>query len=36
MDHHFRVGATAIVDGYDDNFNKWKRPASFHIPRSEI
>ena len=33
MDHHFRVGATAIVDGYDDKFYKGMRPASFHIPR---
>ncbi len=33
MDHHFRVGATAIVEGFNDKFYKGRRPASFHIPR---
>ncbi|MCH4552550.1 GMC oxidoreductase [Aestuariibaculum lutulentum] len=33
MDHHFRVGATATVEGFDDKFYKGRRPASFHIPR---
>jgi len=33
MDHHFKVGATAEVDGFEDKFYKGKRPASFHIPR---
>ena len=33
MDHHFRVGATADINGYKEipYFNN--RPASFHIPR---
>ena len=33
MDHHFKVGATAIVEGFDDKYYKGRRPASFHIPR---
>ncbi|CDF80334.1 glucose-methanol-choline (GMC) oxidoreductase [Formosa agariphila KMM 3901] len=33
MDHHFQVGATATVEGFEDAFYKGKRPASFHIPR---
>lgn len=33
MDHHFKAGATATVEGFDDQFYKGRRPASFHIPR---
>ncbi|MGJ5641260.1 GMC oxidoreductase [Formosa sp. S-31] len=33
MDHHFQVGATATIDGFDDAFYEGQRPASFHIPR---
>ncbi len=33
MDHHFKVGATATVNGFDDKYYKGRRPASFHIPR---
>jgi len=33
MDHHFKVGATATVEGFDDKYYKGRRPASFHIPR---
>ncbi len=33
MDHHFRVGATAEVDGFDDEFYSGHKPTSFHIPR---
>lgn len=33
MDHHFKVGATAEVDGFDNKYYKGRRPASFHIPR---
>ncbi|KAA3634424.1 MAG: GMC family oxidoreductase [Bacteroidetes bacterium] len=33
MDHHFRVGATAVVEGFDDKYYSGRRPASFHIPR---
>lgn len=33
MDHHFRVGASATVEGYDDKYYKGRRPAGFYIPR---
>ncbi len=33
MDHHFKVGATATVAGFDDKFYKGHKPTSFHIPR---
>lgn len=33
MDHPFRAGATAEVDGFDDMYYKGRTPASFHIPR---
>jgi len=33
MDHHFKVGATADIDGFKDSFDNKNRPASFHIPR---
>ena len=33
MDHHFQVGATAEIDGFDDKFYSGDRPTSFHIPR---
>jgi choline dehydrogenase-like flavoprotein len=33
MDHHFRVGATATIEGFDDKFHDKFRPTSFHIPR---
>jgi len=33
MDHHFKVGATATIEGFDDKFYTGRRPASFHIPR---
>jgi choline dehydrogenase-like flavoprotein len=33
MDHHFKVGATAEVDGFDDKYYVGHRPTSFHIPR---
>jgi len=33
MDHHFKVGATANVDGFEDSFYSNGRPTSFHIPR---
>jgi choline dehydrogenase-like flavoprotein len=32
-DHHFKVGATATIEGFDDKFYTGRRPASFHIPR---
>ena len=33
MDHHFKVGATASVDGFEDKSYIGQRPTSFHIPR---
>jgi len=33
MDHHYKVGATADVDGFENDLNDITRPASFHIPR---
>jgi len=33
MDHHFRVGATATVEGYLDKYYYGRRPAGFYIPR---
>ncbi|SEP98804.1 Choline dehydrogenase [Hyunsoonleella jejuensis] len=33
MDHHFRVGATAEIDGFTKDFQNKYRPGSFHIPR---
>ena len=33
MDHHFMVGATADVEGYEDKYYKGRRPNGFYIPR---
>lgn len=33
MDHHFRVGATAAVEGYLDRIVIGNRPGGFYIPR---
>ena len=33
MDHHFRVGASGIVDGFDDRYYYGNRPTGFYIPR---
>jgi len=33
MDHHFRVGASASVDGFEDLFYKGRRANGFYIPR---
>ncbi len=33
MDHHFRVGATGHVDGFEDRYFYGRRPAGFYIPR---
>ncbi|MEM9847187.1 MAG: GMC family oxidoreductase [Bacteroidota bacterium] len=34
MDHHFRCGADAEVEGYDDKYYRGRRPTGFYIPRS--
>ncbi|MEI6865514.1 GMC family oxidoreductase [Flavicella sp.] len=33
MDHHYQVGASAIVEGFDDMYYKGRRPNGFYIPR---
>jgi len=33
MDHHFRVGASAEVAGFDDKYTYGRRPNGFYIPR---
>jgi choline dehydrogenase-like flavoprotein len=33
MDHHFRVGASAEVEGFDDKYYYGRRPSGFYVPR---
>ncbi|MBO9566543.1 MAG: GMC family oxidoreductase [Niastella sp.] len=33
MDHHFRVGASGTVEGYDDKYYFGRRPTGFYVPR---
>ncbi len=33
MDHHFRVGASGVVEGFEDKYYYGRRPAGFYIPR---
>jgi choline dehydrogenase-like flavoprotein len=33
MDHHFRIGAEGIVEGFDDKYYFGRRPTGFYIPR---
>jgi choline dehydrogenase-like flavoprotein len=33
MDHHFRVGGSGRVEGYDDKYYFGRRPTGFYIPR---
>lgn len=33
MDHHFRIGAGGVVEGYEDKYYYGRRPAGFYIPR---
>jgi choline dehydrogenase-like flavoprotein len=33
MDHHFRVGASGEVEGYDNKYYFGHRPTGFYIPR---
>jgi len=33
MDHHYKLGATAKVNGYLDKYYKGRRPNGFYIPR---
>ncbi len=33
MDHHFRLGASGRVEGFDDKYTYGRRPTGFYIPR---
>jgi len=33
MDHHFKVGASADIEGFEDKYYYGRRPAGFYIPR---
>ncbi len=33
MDHHFRVGAHGVYDGFEDRYYKGRRPNGIYIPR---
>lgn len=33
MDHHFRIGASGTVEGYDDKYYFGRRPTGFYVPR---
>ncbi len=33
MDHHFRLGAGGMVEGYEDKYYFGRRPAGFYVPR---
>lgn len=33
MDHHFRVGAEGVYDGFKDQYYKGRRPGGIYIPR---
>jgi choline dehydrogenase-like flavoprotein len=33
MDHHFKVGANGVYDGFHDRYYKGRRPNGFYIPR---
>jgi choline dehydrogenase-like flavoprotein len=33
MDHHFRTGARAVVEGFEDRYYYGNRPTGFYIPR---
>ncbi|MEY2792808.1 MAG: hypothetical protein RJA76_800 [Bacteroidota bacterium] len=33
MDHHYHVGATAAIDGFEDQYYKGRKPTSLFIPK---
>ena len=33
MDHHYNLGASGTVEGYEDKYYYGRRPAGFYIPR---
>jgi choline dehydrogenase-like flavoprotein len=33
MDHHFRLGASANAEGFEDKYTYGRRPSGFYVPR---
>jgi hypothetical protein len=33
MDHHFRVGAQGVLEGFDDRYYFGRRPTGYYLPR---
>jgi choline dehydrogenase-like flavoprotein len=33
MDHHFKIGAAGVVEGFEDKYYFGRRPTGFYIPR---
>ena len=33
MDHHYNLGASGSIEGYEDKYYSGRRPAGFYIPR---
>ena len=33
MDHHFRIGASGTVEGFDDKYEYGRRPTGIYVPR---
>jgi len=33
MDHHFRIGATGLVEGFEDKYYYGRRPGGLYVPR---
>ena len=33
MDHHLKIGATGVYDGFQDKYHESRRPTGFYIPR---
>jgi choline dehydrogenase-like flavoprotein len=33
MDHHLKIGANAVYDGFKDKYHESRRPTGFYIPR---
>lgn len=33
MDHHFQIGASGVIEGFEDQYDWGRRPQGFYIPR---
>ncbi len=33
MDHHYEVGASGVIEGFEDSYYKGRKPTGFYIPR---